>query len=198
MNRGADDAARLQDITATLYDEGMSRDEARSAVIDVVTDRLRCTRVSLWKFEGEVGALSLLCFASKVAGGPLDTSERRLDEAEYRAYFNSLIERGVFVTADAMNEPALQALREPYLVANNVLSMLDAVFTLNGRAYGMICCEETKSPRTWRAADVASLRAIVNKLALLMSGAEDPVLWATPSLPLRTLAAPGAIPSPSH
>ena len=42
-----------------------------------------------------------------------------------------------------MNDPALQAMREPYLVPNNVRSLLDAAFMLNGRAYGMVCCEET-------------------------------------------------------
>jgi len=189
MNREADDAARLQDITATFYGGGMSRDEARSAVIDVVRDRLGCQRVSLWKFEGTPGSLSLLCFASKGDGGELDTSERRLHETQYRDYFNALIERGVFVAPDAMGEPALRPMREAYLVANRILSMLDAAFTLNGRAYGMICCEETRAPRLWKSTDVAALRAIVNKLALLMSGADDPVLWATPSLPLRTLAA---------
>ena len=69
-----------------------------------------------------------------------------------------------------MNDPALQAMREPYLVPNNVRSLLDAAFMLNGRAYGMVCCEETVAPRDWRAGDVLALRAIVTRLALLMSG----------------------------
>ena len=192
MNPEAETSARLQDILATLYAGRTSRDEARSAVTDVVRERLGCQRVSLWKFEGTPGSLSLLCFASKRLGGELDTSERRLHQAQYRDYFNALIERSVFVAADAMNEPALQPMREPYLVANHVVSMLDAAFTLNGRAYGMICCEETLAPRFWKTAEVAALRGIVHKLALLMSGADDPVLWATPSLPLRTLAADAA------
>lgn len=194
MNREAETAARLQDILATLYRGGMSRDDARSAVIDVVRDRIGCPRVSLWKFEGEPEALSLLCFASKTDDGDFDASERRLQRSHYRDYFNALIERGVFVAHDAMREPALQPMHEPYLVTNHVLSMLDAAFTLNGRAYGMICCEETHALRVWKATEVAALRAIVHKLALLMSGADDPVLWATPSLPLRTLAATGAAP----
>ena len=86
-------------------------------------------------------------------------------------------------------------MREPYLVANNVLSLLDAAFMLNGRAYGMVCCEETDAPRDWRAGDVLALRAIVTRLALLMSGASDSVLWATPSLPARSLAVGGARPA---
>ena len=85
-----------------------------------------------------------------------------------------------------MNDPALQPMRENYLVANNVVSMLDAAFVLNNRTYGMVCCEEPHQ-REWKASDVVSLRAIVNKIALLMWNAPDTVLLRTPSLPLRVM-----------
>lgn len=97
------------------------------------------------------------------------------------------IDRGVFVTDDAMVEPALQPMRESHLVANNVLSMLDAAFMLNGRAYGMICCEETAAPGHWKPHEVQALRAIVTRIAALLASHDDPVLWQTPSLPLRSL-----------
>ena len=88
-----------------------------------------------------------------------------------------------------MNDPALQPMRASYLVANNVVSMLDAAFVLNNRTYGMVCCEETSPAPSWKASDVVSLRAIVNKIALLMWNAPDSVLLNTPSLPLRVLLA---------
>ena len=149
----------------------------------------------MWKFDGSEGDLSLLRFASKAAGGELDVTERRLAQAEYRDYFNALIERGVFISADAMSDPALRALRESYLLAHHVTALLDAAFMLNGRAYGMVCCEETASTRAWAASDVAALRAIVTRLALLMSAAPESVLWSTPSRPLRTI---DATPSPAN
>ena len=78
-------------------------------------------------------------------------------------------------------------MRESYLVAHDIRSLLDAAFMLNGRAYGMVCCEETLATRDWRAGDVIALRAIVTRLALLMSGAPESALWSTPSLPLQTI-----------
>jgi hypothetical protein len=77
-------------------------------------------------------------------------------------------------------------MRGSYLVANNVVSMLDAAFVLNNRTYGMVCCEEPYR-REWRPSDVVSLRAIVNKLALLMWNAPDSLLLKNPSVPLRVL-----------
>lgn len=49
--------------------------------------------------------LSLLCFASKHAGGELDLTEKRLAQREYRDCFNALIERGTYVSTDAMSAP---------------------------------------------------------------------------------------------
>jgi len=182
------DSARLQETLGEFYAGRIDRLAVRSAVMDIVLERIGCQRVSMWKFEGEPGNLSLLCFASKTAAGELDFSESRLAQRQYRDYFNALIERGTYVSSDTFTAPALAPMRESYLVPNNVLSMLDAAFLLNGRAYGMVCCEETKTRRDWRVGDVSALRAIVTRLALIMSGAPESVLWSTPSLPLQALA----------
>ena len=189
MALSVQDAERLQEILSLFYAGRITRDEARLAVIDVILARLRCARVSLWKFAGDDGTLCLLCFASKATGAELDTSERVLHQAEYRGYFNALIERGIHLSVDAMDDPALQPMREHYLVPNHIVSMLDACFSLNGRAYGMICCEETGARRVWRAGDVSALRAIVTKLAVVMSGAPESQLWSTPSLAMQALPA---------
>jgi hypothetical protein len=186
MTPQAEDSARLQDLLGELYAERAARAETQSAVVDVVLARLRCARVSMWKFDRVGDELTLLCFASKTADGVFDTSERRLRRAEYIDYFNSLVDSAAYASVDAMNDPALQPMRESYLVANNVVSMLDAAFVLNNRTYGMVCCEEPQR-RDWTTGDTVSLRAIVNKIALLMWNAPDPVLLHTPSLPLRLL-----------
>src|SRR5204862_2850212 len=127
-----------------------------------------------------------LCFASKTADGFFDTSERRLYQPEYIDYFNSLVDASTYASVDAMNDPVLQPMRQSYVVANNVVSMLDAAFVLNNRTYGMVCCEEPQR-REWTPGDTVALRAIVNKIALLMWNAPDTVLHKTPSLPLHIL-----------
>ena len=93
----------------------------------------------------------------------------------------------MYVSDDAMNDANLQPMRAHDLVKNNVHSMLDAAFLLNGRAYGMVCCEQTDRVRAWRADEMADLRGIVAKLALLMASGRDENLWRAPSLPLRAI-----------
>src|SRR6476620_11838204 len=166
MTPQAEDSARLQELLGEMYSERAARTETQSAVLDVVLARLRCARVSMWKFDRVGDELTLLCFASKTAAGVFDTSERRLRRTEYIDYFNSLVDASTYVSVDAMNDPVLQPMRENYLVANNVVSMLDAAFVLNNRTYGMVCCEEPQR-REWTAGDT--------------------VLLKTPALPLRVL-----------
>jgi GAF domain-containing protein len=175
---------RLQEIATTFYVGKMSRDEARAAVIDTIFGWIQCARISLWRFDGSPGALTLLCFASKPAGGPLVTVEGRLQEVEFREYFEVLVQNGIYVSHDAMADPHLRPMRLNYLEPNTVRAMLDAAFMVNGRAYGMVCCEEICGPRRWRAEEVAGLRMIVGRLALLMASAADPALWGSPSLPM--------------
>jgi GAF domain-containing protein len=187
MTPQAHDASRLQDISSAFVVGKISRNEARSAVIQLIFDRIGCSRVSLWRFDGGPGDLSLLCFASRAVGEALDTRERRLTATEYREYFNTLVGSGMYVSHDAQADPHLQPMRANYLVPNNVLSMLDAAFMVNGRAYGMVCCEQTDAPRTWQPTEVAAVRAIVAKLAMLMAGAGDPALWGSPSVPMTPI-----------
>jgi GAF domain-containing protein len=177
----------LQDISGAFYAGKIDRDEARSRVIDVVLARLACSRVSLWRFDGDADDLSLLCFAAKRAGGELITTETLLHGSEYRDYFGGLVKNGMYVADDAMADPTLQPMRKSYLLPNRVLSMLDAAVMVNGRAYGMVCCEQTNAIRPWRVDEVAALRAITAKLALLMAGAADAALRASPSLPMAPI-----------
>jgi GAF domain-containing protein len=179
--------ASLQHISGAFYAGKIDRDEARSRVIDVVFARLGCSRVSLWRFDGGADDLSLLCFAAKSAGGPLITTGSTLHGSEYRDYFGGLVKNGTYVATDALADANLQPMRANYLLPNRVCSMLDAAVMVNGRAYGMVCCEQTDSIRQWRADEVAALRAITGKLALLMAGAADDALRASPSLPMAPI-----------
>jgi GAF domain-containing protein len=179
---------QLQSIAANFYTQKIDRNTARSEVIDVFLSELQCSRVSLWRFDGEPGSMRLLCFAAKIAGEPLDTAPGQLLEHEYADYFDHLITSGIYVCHDALADAHLLPMRKNYLAPNHVCSLLDGAFMLNGRAYGMVCCEQTDAPRRWHADDVAALRAMVGKVALIMASANDTELWKTPSLSMDPIA----------
>jgi GAF domain-containing protein len=179
---------QLQTIAANFYTQKIDRNTARAEVIDIFLSELQCSRVSLWRFDGEPGSMRLLCFAAKMAGQPLDIAPGQLLEHEYSDYFDQLISTGIYICHDALSDPHLLPMRENYLLPNHVCSLLDGAFMLNGRAYGMVCCEQTDTPRRWLGDDVVTLRALVSKMALIMASAKDSELWKTPSLSMDPIA----------
>jgi GAF domain-containing protein len=181
-------SAQLQEIASDFYADKFTREQARAAVLDLTLAQINCSRVSFWRFNEQEGELSLLCFASKVAGGQLDNTQSCLLQSEYENYFDELVKAGVYVSEDAHADANLQPMRDRYLLPFNVCALMDCAFAFNGRAYGMVCCEQTGAPRQWSVDEVTTLRVIVAKLALLMASASDPVLWATPSLSMEPIA----------
>jgi hypothetical protein len=196
MTPQVEDSARLQELLGAFHTGRATRLATHSAVIDLILGRMRCARVSMWRFSAVDDELQLLCFASKTPDSALDVSDRRLRRSEYAGCFDAIAASGMYASSDAMADPVLQPMRDSYLVPNHIVSLLDAAYLLNSRAYGMVCCEETSLAREWRPADVVALRAIVNKLALLMWNAPEPVLRTMPSLPL--FVAPPAPAPPSR
>lgn len=188
MRNHAVDSLHLQTISTQFVAGEITRDQARSAVIDRLLMRLQCSRVSLWRFDGAPAHLTMLCFAAKAVGGELVTDEERLDLPDYRHYFDALINRGAYVSNDTANDPNLQGMRAKYLERHNIMAMLDAPFLVNGRIYGMACCEQVHSLRVWRADELSEVRAILAKVTMLMASNNDSALMRSPSLPMTPLS----------
>ena len=129
----------------------------------------------------------MLCFAAKTTGGELDVEEKRLQLPEFRDYFDALTYQGTYASNDTFNDPNLRGMRGNYLERHGVMAMLDAAFLVNGRVYGVACCEQMGSVRVWRADELTDLRAIVAKVTMLLAGSNDPALWRSASLPMTPL-----------
>ena len=189
MRNKAVDALHLQAISTQFTAGEITRNEARSALIDRILLRVQCSRVSLWRFDGELGNLTMLCFAAKTVDGALVTDEERLALPDNRDYFDALIDHGVYVSNDTLHDLNLHGMRAKYLERHGIMAMLDVPFSVNGRVYGMACCEQVRSLRVWRADELSEVRAIVSKVTMLMASGNDSALMGSPSLPMTPLSA---------
>lgn len=150
----------------------MSLWDAAPEALQALMDRLQCSRVSLWKFDLDDGTRALRCFASKRTGEVLLADTTTLSEDQYHNYFAALIQTGVFVANDVLSERRLTLTRRIFLKQHGIGALLDVAVTINGRAYGIVCCEQIPGPREWRPEDIASARIAVSRAALLI--AADP------------------------
>ena len=186
------DLAPLQAIASAFSAGQIGLWEAAGEVLQALMDRLQCSRVSLWGFELEGGQRALRCVVSKLAHEDLRCDATLLREDQYRDYFASLIRTGVFIADDMRNEPALVAMRMPFLDANHIGALLDVAVTINGRAYGIVCCEQIPGPRHWLPEDIVAARAAVSRAALLIASEPSVAFEAIASVAIKPLDAPDA------
>lgn len=179
------DLAPLQAI-ASAYSAGqLSLWEATGQALQALIDRIHCSRVSLWGFDLEGGTRTLRCIAVKNDAEDLATDTTLLRENEYRDYFAALVRTGVFVAPDARTDPMLKAMRGAFLDSHQIGALLDVAITINGRAYGIVCCEQIPGPRLWSPDDIAAARAAVSRAALLIASEPGIDFDAMPSVPIE-------------
>ena len=186
------DLAPLQAIASAFSAGQIDLWEAAGEVLQALMDRLQCSRVSLWGFELEGGQRALRCVVFKRAHEDLKCDATLLHEDQYRDYFAALIRTGVFVADDMRKEPALAAMRGSFLDGHHIGALLDVAVTINGRAYGIVCCEQIPGPRHWLSEDIVAARAAVSRAALLIASEPSVPFEAIASVALEPLDAPQA------
>lgn len=170
-------AERLRQLAAAHSSGMLSDDDFLQQVCVVATERLRCNRGSLWRFDATGERRWLRCLAMHDEQPAESVVGSELNEADYREYFAALSETGVFESADALNDPRLAKLRDGYLVPLKVHSVLDVAFNVNGVNFGILCCEQVGEVRQWRTQDMAEIRRIGSVLSLALSAPRAGPAW---------------------
>ena len=163
--------------------------QAVANALDVLIDAARCSRVSIWLFEPTRTARDLRCIVVKAAGQPLRDDRTLLAESQYADYFAALVERGIFASADAMRDPVLLGMRGVYLQANGIGALLDMALNINGRAYGIVCCEQIPGPRPWTRGEIGAARAAITRVGFVLATRFGDALKSLDSVPIAPLAA---------
>ena len=170
---------------ASAYSGGLKTPtEAISDALQALIEEVGCSRVSLWRFESQAGGRALRCFVWKLAGLGSVPDATLLEENQYREYFSELVRSGVFVSNDAMADSRLRAMRGPYLQVHSISALLDIPITINGRSYGIVCCEQIRAQQLWTAKQVSAARATVTRAGLLVARELETRLSEIESVPL--------------
>ena len=176
--------ATLQDAASDFAAGRTSLWQATDAALGILIDRVGCLRVSLWKFDGLPDGRVLNCFAAKASGSRAIEVSESLTQEQYQDYFSALIRTTVFVSNDARADPRLVAMRGDYLEKYDVGALLDVLAAVNGRAYGIACCEYLGRPRDWNGRDIATARAMISFAMRLLASEPSLNLQSHFSVPI--------------
>ena len=157
----------LGHVGALMDCGSVSLPEASSILARFIQAELGCSRLTVWALEGEVGerVMRRIGGYDAVADMPIH-GPVLLNDAEFGPYFDSLTRRGVYVCEDTLSDPRLAAMRDSYLVPNDIRASLDAVIGVNGNASGVLCCAQQGSTRHWSQKEVALLKRCADEISL--------------------------------
>lgn len=134
----------------TCVDEGELPETYREITESLVSG-LGVQRASIWFYTPE--EKSIACRDLFQEGGPDHSKGIELFKSDFPAYFEYLSEERTLPVSDALTHPATREFTDPYLLPNNIFSMLDAPIRLNGKMIGVICCETVGASRIWTSTD---------------------------------------------
>ena len=174
MFKKTSNKAILQSITSAYGAGQKTVEQAIDDALQASMQHIGCDHISLWRFEQDGSAHGLRCFVAKLSGQPLTQDSTLLCEDQYRNYYAALVQRSAFVSDDAMRDPRLLAMRGGYLLQHGITALLDVPVTINGRAYGIVCCEQLGTPHRWSPQQIRTARETVTRAGLLL--AQEPTI----------------------
>lgn len=150
--------ARLQHL-ARLREQGlMSHESFIAEALPAIAEGCGCDRVSLWMYGLPCGHERTLHCRGLWVAGRTAADLPPLVESAHPAYFDELDRHGVLRAPDAQAHAALASMRNGYLVPNDIRSLLDVPFAVNGQRIGLLCAEQTGRALDWLPGDVAFMR----------------------------------------
>jgi GAF domain-containing protein len=155
----------LAHLGAQLDAEAMTLQGAALSMAEYIQGRMACSRVSVWVLEGEADARRMWRIAGFDGGAPV-TEPAVLRNEEFADYFDVLTSKGVYASPDALADPHLAALREGYLVPNDIRASLDATIGVNGTTSAVFCCAQRGATRQWTPHEMRLLKRFADAISV--------------------------------
>lgn len=131
-----------------------SLDEVFSYIVKTASEVLGCRRTSIWEYRDKRRSGAYLrCLAAYDEQDGYSAGGTILGEEAAGTYLHALGQDALLVMDDVSTDPRCEELREEYLPAHNISSMLDASYEFNGELAGVLCLEHVGDARQWTVAE---------------------------------------------
>ena len=154
---------RVLDVATSEHVSGGDLMAVAEAICQACTDWLKVQRASVWLLSEDQSQLDLLTLLS--SENPERITGVCVRRDDYPEYFASLV-TGRAIDADhARTDPRTSEFSESYLVPRDIYSMLDAAVRSGERILGVLCCEQTGTPRHWTPDDINFAAELADQFA---------------------------------
>ncbi|RMG10324.1 MAG: GAF domain-containing protein [Cyanobacteria bacterium J055] len=116
-------------------------------ITELASQVLKVERASVWLYNQQASKLN--CVDLYERSPNRHSQGMKLSVARYPNYFQALENEQVIVVDNALDDPRMIEFRDSYLLTHQITAMLDAPIYIKGRIVGVICLEQTQTPRHW-------------------------------------------------
>lgn len=133
-------------------------------IAEQAAESLDVARVNIWWFSPDHRFLR--CAENYDRRTGTHTAGEVLDAADFPSYIQALESERTLAMDDPANDPRAAELNAHYLPAHGITAILDAPLLIEGQLAGVVCFEETGSPRRWNEQELAFAGSIADLVAL--------------------------------
>ncbi|GAB5499111.1 MAG: hypothetical protein PsegKO_14220 [Pseudohongiellaceae bacterium] len=155
-----------QKAVLSLCEFSGSLEQSIQLVTRLMAETLNVSRASVWLYDQEkisVDCLDVYCLESQ---GHLDTETWRV--ADYPKYFSHIEQGEVLAVTQAQTDTKTAELKQPYLLANNIQSLMDTPIKVGGEVRGLLSAEQCHRQRRWSIDERNFARSVSNIVSLLL------------------------------
>ena len=190
----------IQEICGRLDRGEIDRVRFLEEFTEALAGQIGCTRTGVWIFIDTAEGRALRCLAmyDRRYGGFVTATD--MLNAAVGDYFDKLLADGCVIAGNAREHPTTQVFLDEYLLPQDIHSILDVCFSINGVLFGVFSCEQTGSPVSWTQRQLQLVRQIGSRASLSLLHAatasidtQPAALWE-PSSPNRLLTQPLPLP----
>ena len=131
--------ASLDKLMSLYTNNSSSVEEFVETVTEETSHLLQVHRVSIWSFFNN--RKSILCQNLFESSSRKHSSGATLSADDFPDYFQAVLDARVIDASDAAVDPRTREFQEPYLVPNNISSMLDAQIRSAAGTRGVVCAD---------------------------------------------------------
>ncbi len=141
-------------------------DAALRDIAEAAAETMGVERVGVWFFTPDRQAIR--CSELYERTPSLHSEGGELTALKFPIYFKALESERTIAASDARLDPRTSAFTQSYLDPYGVTSMLDAPIRRLGHMAGVICFEDTGTPRAWTSEDEHFASSIADLVAMAM------------------------------
>ncbi len=136
-------------------------------IAEIAAKTIEVERVSIWRCDE--ARQNITCMELFERSKKRHSCGEKLDLRLIPSYWKMMNEDRVIVAEDVAGNPATREFLESYSRPRNIVSLLDAPVRLAGRTAGVVCLEQTGTPKNWTVEEKRFAGSISDAVALAIN-----------------------------